>query len=150
MLAHLYLAYTKISDGDLEENDKQMRADYDVNQPMEVLIDKIDDAMEIVDAANNPYSAEQVVTAAYNLVFKTGMFADDYKMRRRRDPADKTWAHFKTYFTVARQELHKSQQTSQGVGYHSSNNVTIEDLQQEIQQENVDTIANIATATAAY
>ena len=67
-----------------------MRADYGVNQPMEVLIDKINDAMDIAAAANNPYSAEKLVTAAYNLVFKTGMFADDCKMRRRHDPADKT------------------------------------------------------------
>ena len=90
-----------------------------------------------------------MVTATYNLVFKTGMFANDCKMWCRRDPSDKTWPHFKTYFTVAHQKLRKSQQTSQGVGYHSANNATMEDLHQDIQQETVDTIANLATATAA-
>ena len=55
MLAHLYLADTKISDGYLEENDKRMRANYDVNQPMEVLIENIDDAVDIAAAADNPY-----------------------------------------------------------------------------------------------
>ena len=44
---------------------------------MEVLIEKIDDAVDIAAAAKNPYFLEQVVTAAYNLVFKTGMFAND-------------------------------------------------------------------------
>ena len=39
MLSHLYLSYAKISNGGLEDNDKPMRADYDVNQPMEVLIE---------------------------------------------------------------------------------------------------------------
>ena len=116
MLAHLYVAYAKICDGNLEDSDKQMRADYNVNQPMEFLIRQIDDAMEIAAASNNLYSAEQVVTANYNLVFKTGMFSDDCKMWRRCDPADKTWMHFKTYFTVAHQELCKLQQTSQGAG----------------------------------
>ena len=90
---HLYLAYTKLSGGNLEENDKRMRADYSMNQPMEVLIDKINNTMDIAAAANNPYSAEQLVTAAYNIVFKTGMFANDCLMRRRHDPANKTWAH---------------------------------------------------------
>ena len=71
MLAHLYLAYVKISDGDLEENDKQIRADYNVNQPMEVLFEQIDDSVDIAVTANNPYLAEQVVTSAHNLVFKT-------------------------------------------------------------------------------
>ena len=64
MLAHLYLAYAKISDGDLEDNDKRMRADYDVNQPMEVLIKQVNNAVEITAAADNLYSAEQVVPAA--------------------------------------------------------------------------------------
>ena len=77
MLAHLYLSYANISDGDLEDNDKRMRANYDVNQPMEVLIEQIDDAVDIAAAADKPYSVEQVVTAAYNLVFKTDMFAND-------------------------------------------------------------------------
>ena len=79
MLAHLYIAYAKISDGNLEDNNKRMRANYDVNQPMEVLIEQIDGAMYITAVASNPYSVEQVVTAPYNLVFKTGMFSDDLK-----------------------------------------------------------------------
>ena len=149
MLAYLYLAYAKISDGDLEDNDKRTRADYDVNQPMEVLIEKIDNVMDIAAAADNPYSVYQVVTAAYNLLFKTGMFADDCKMWRRRDPADKTWPYFKTYLTVTHQEIRESQKTSQGAGYHSTNNATMENLRQDIQQETVDAISNLATATAA-
>ena len=54
-----------------------MRADYDMNQPMEFLIKQINDAVDIAAAAENPYSVEQVFTAAYDLVIKTGMFADD-------------------------------------------------------------------------
>ena len=77
MLAHLYLAYAKLSDGNLEDNNKRMRADYDMNQPMEFLIKQINDAVDIAAAADNLYSVEQVVTAAYNLVFKPGMFSND-------------------------------------------------------------------------
>ena len=77
MLAHLYLAYAKKLDGDLEENDKRIRADYDMNHPIEVLIEKIDDAVDITAASDNTYSKDQLVTAAYNLVFKTGMFANE-------------------------------------------------------------------------
>ena len=68
MLMHLYSAYAKITEGDLEENNKRMRTDYDVNQPMEVLIGQIDDTVDMEAAADNPYSAEQVVTSAYNLI----------------------------------------------------------------------------------
>ena len=75
-----------------------------------------------------------MVTTAYNLVLKTGMFADDCKMWRCCDSSDKTWLNFKTCFTVDHQELRKSQKTSQGAGYHSANNANMEDLHQEIQQ----------------
>ena len=68
MLTHLYAAYAKITKGDYEENDKRMRADDDVKQPMEVLIEQIDDAVDVAAAADYPYSAEQVVTSAYNLI----------------------------------------------------------------------------------
>ena len=58
MLTHLYAAYAKITEVDLEENDKRICADYDVNQPMEVIIKQIDDTVDMVAAADNPYSAE--------------------------------------------------------------------------------------------
>ena len=61
-----------------------MRADYDVNQPMEVLIEHIDDAVDMAAAADNPYSAKQIITVAYNLVFKTGIFVDDCKFCRQK------------------------------------------------------------------
>ena len=67
----------KILDGDIEENYKRMRANYDVNRPMEFIIERIDDDVDIAAVVNNPSSAEQVVTAAYNLVFKNCTFADD-------------------------------------------------------------------------
>ena len=54
MLTHLYAAYAKITKGDLEENDKRMRADYYVNQPMEVLIESIDNAVDMTAAADKP------------------------------------------------------------------------------------------------
>ena len=122
MLTQIYSTYAKISEGDLEEKYKHMRSDYNVNQPMEVLIEQIDDDVDMAAAANNLYSDEQVVTATYNLVFKTGMFADNCKLWRRHISGDKIWEHFKTYFTMSHQELRESQTTSQGAGYHSANN----------------------------
>ena len=103
MMMRLYVANAKITEGDLEENGKRMRADYDVNQPMEVLIKQIKDAVDMAAVADNPYSDELVVIAAYNLVFKTGMFADNFRLWRRRVAGDKTWQQFKTYFTMAHQ-----------------------------------------------
>ena len=127
-----------------------MRVDYDVNQPMEVLIEQIEDAVNMAATDDNSYSAEQVVTVAYNLVLKTGMFVDDCKLWRRRGAGDKTWQKFKTYFTMAHQELRKSYQTSQGAGYHAANNAFVQTAADtDLQQETADAIANLATADRA-
>ena len=150
MLMHLYAAYARISEGDLEENDARMKADYDVNQPIEVLIDQIDDAVDMAAAAENPYTPEQVVTIAYTLVFKTGMFADDCKLWRRQATNNKTWTEFKRVFTLAHQELRESTHTAHKSGFHSANSAMgNQEEQNDIQQNAVDTIANLAKATAA-
>ena len=123
-----------------------MKADYNVNQPIEVLIDQIDDAVDMAAAADAPYTPVQVVTTAYTLVFKTGMFADDCKLWRRMAAAQKTWTEFKRVFTLAHQELRESTHTAKGAGFQSANSAMVQD---DIQQETVDAIANLATATAA-
>ena len=51
---------------------------------------------------------------------------------------------------MAHQELCKSQQTSQGAGYHAANNVFVQTADNsDIQQETVDAIVNLAATTAA-
>ena len=63
---------------------------------------------------------------------------------------DKTWQHFKTYFTMAHQELCKFQKTSQCAGYHGANNTIIHtsDGRSDLHQETVNSISNLATDTA--
>ena len=51
---------------------------------------------------------------------------------------------------MAHQELRESQQTSQGLVYHSANNAFVHTANDsDLQQETADAIANLATATAA-
>ena len=69
MLTHLYTAYANISEGNLEGNDSRMKTDWDPNQPFEIWIDQIDDTIDMAAAATNPYTPQQVVSIAYNLVF---------------------------------------------------------------------------------
>ena len=52
ILTHFNTAYDKITEVDIEENDKRMRADYHVNQPMKVFIKQFEDTVDMVDAAD--------------------------------------------------------------------------------------------------
>ena len=54
MLTHLYNCY------DLKENDKRFKQQWDTNQPFEVLIDQIEDAINYAAAKNTTYSKEQI------------------------------------------------------------------------------------------
>lgn len=143
ILDHLYTTYANISASDLLANDTKMKTDINVNQPIELFFDQIEDAVDFAAAGKCPYTPEQVAAVAYQLVFKTGMFPDDAKTWKRRAPIDKTWTNFKTVFATAHQELRECQQTTGATSFHSANSAMT------LQTETVDAIANLATATAA-
>ena len=79
MLTHLYNSSARISQFDLEENNKRFKQQWDLNQPFEVLIDQIEDAIDYAAAGNTPYSKEQITNMAYNIVYRTGIFRDECK-----------------------------------------------------------------------
>ena len=145
LLQHLYDTYAKITDGDLEENKEAMAAAYDVNLPIETLYKRIEDCVQYAAAANTPFTAAQVVSTAFRVIQKTGMFTDDCKIWKRRTPLTKTWAQLKVDFTIAHNELRESQQTTRSAGFHANNVQEMEGLQ----QETATAIANLANATLA-
>ena len=55
---------------------------------------------------------------------------------------------FKTFFATVHNEWRESQSTTTGAEFHSANILQEEDTTQLYQQETVDVIANLATATA--
>jgi hypothetical protein len=140
ILDHLYSQYARISAADLQENDVAFKTAYDPNLPIETLFDQIENAVNYAAAGNTPYSPQQVVATAYQLLFATGMFPDECKVWKRRDPAYKTWDHFKRDFALSHREFREARVTSAGAGYQSAN-VAYE-------QDTIDAIANLATATA--
>jgi hypothetical protein len=143
LLAHLYRNYAKITAADLDANDVAMKQPCDVNQPIEVLFKQIEDAIEFAAAGASPYTPAQILNIAYQLIFRTGIFADDCKLWKRQGPQYKTWPQFKIDFTLAYQEYSESLEISpQAAGFHAAQ---ISDYQ----ESTVDAIAHLATATAA-
>ena len=91
MLDHLYATYAKISSADLQDNATQLRVLYDDNLPIEALIDQVEGAVEYSAPRTTLYTPLQVIGIAYQLIFQNGIFTDDCKQCKRRDPEDKTW-----------------------------------------------------------
>ena len=46
---------------------------WDPNQPFEILIDKVERAVDYADAGGDPYSTTTILNIAYNQMFKTGI-----------------------------------------------------------------------------
>ena len=125
ILDYLYSTYAKISATDLLANDAKMKQDVDVNQPIEVFFDQIEDAVDFADAAKCPYTPEQVTTTAFQLFNKTGMYQDDCKLWKRKAATDKTWENFKKAFTEAHQELRETTNRWNGGIPHSQRGLDI-------------------------
>ena len=144
ILSHLYQVYGRLTPMAMQENDTRFRQAYNPSEPFELLIQQIEDAQAFAAAGGQAYSAEQIVSNAYNIVHHTGMFIDTCREWRRRAAADKTWANFKDDFAQAHTELGELTHTSQAGGYHQANNVM-----NTFANEAGEALANLATATAA-
>ena len=105
MLTHLYNSYARISKFYLEENNKRFKQQWDPNQPCEVLIDQIEDAIDYAASGNTPYSKDKITNMAYNIVYRTGLFSDEWKTWRMKDAPDQTWTTFTAEFTLSHQDL---------------------------------------------
>lgn len=147
LLDHLYLTYAKITPTDLKENDARMNAPYDPNQPFEFLIEQIQNAIDYAAHAGTPYSPEQTLATAYDLVFKTGMFSNDLRDWRRKPTAAKTWTNFKPFMTNRYTEWRQEHVNTAAHKYGMANAVHQDEPQFE--QRTIDAIANLATATAS-
>ena len=50
---------------------------------------------------------------------ETGLFDDECKRWRKKDPTNRSWANFKTHFTKSHEDLQYLQKTGISTGYHA-------------------------------
>ena len=150
ILSFLFQNYGNITQYDLEENDKKLKEKWDANTPIEMLFDQIEDTQDFAAAAGQPYSNNQLLTTAYNLVYATGLFFDDCKAWNRLPANQKTMDHFKTTFQQAQRELRDQQRTAQQAGFQA-NGIWCQPATSNDNplQETAEALANLATATAS-
>ena len=86
---------------------------------------------------------------AYQLVFNTGIFAADCREWNQRASDNKTLPHLKVFFASAHREWRLLLQNETGTLYGAAHNATVLPDDGYLQQETVESIANLATATAS-
>ena len=128
IITYLYAQYGNITPQDLQENITKMKTPFDVSLRIETLYDQIEDGIDLSDAEQTPYTAEQVVAIIYSLVFATGSFPDAYREWKRTGTGHKTWTNFKVDLDLAFKEMRESQLTSQGAGFSAQNANAVADF----------------------
>ena len=150
ILEFLFQNYGNITQYDIEANDKKLKEKWDANSPIEMLFDQIEDAQHFASTTGQPYTNNQLLTTAYNLVYATGLFFDDCKAWNHLPALQKTMDNFKTTFQQAQQELRDQQRTAQQASFQANgiwclptatNNHSL--------QETPEALANLATAMAS-
>jgi hypothetical protein len=114
LLAYLFQAYGQLNAQKLIDNQTTMNKAWDPSTPFETLIEQIEDAMEVADAANQAFSDAQILTLSYTLVYNTGLYFDECKEWKAKPAGAKTWDTFKIFFLVAQAELREQQQATSG------------------------------------
>ena len=130
ILTHLFAAYGKIHPSELRLNHQAMLTPFDTSQPIEVLFEQLETAEDFALAGGVPYTPEQMITYAYDLLFQSGAFPDVCQQWQRKQRSTKTWEHLKVIFTRAYVELQQATTTPREMGYSNSHaNALLSDIQ---------------------
>ena len=99
MLDFLYKTYGQITSIDLETNENKMSKPYNEDLPFSVFIKQIDDGVEFAEAGGVDFTAKQIVSKAYNILLKSGVYLLGCREWEHKPDEDKTWVNFKKHFT---------------------------------------------------
>ena len=115
-----------------------------------MLFDQIEEAQDLASAAGQPYTNNQLLTTAYNLIYATGLFFDDCKAWNHLPANQKTMENFKTTFQQAQREIRDQQRTAQQAGFQA-NGIWCLSINRNNHplQETTEALANLATAPAS-
>ena len=125
MIEYLRNTFGRMSKADLEQFDTDTKTmTVDPSLPIDVVFSRIDELEEHARITGTPYTDNQIVQIAYNLVNKATVFGEYLRMWNRRIPGVQTWFEFKILFREAQTELRETGDlTLADAGYHQANMV---------------------------
>ena len=119
---YLYENYGDLDEADLEQAELQMSSPFDPNEPFGIFVDKIEDCVDLAEAAGAPYTTAQIVQKAFNAISKAQCYPEGTRDWRRKPAADKTWTSFKLHFTQEAKDYRKANaSTAKSTGYQTAN-----------------------------
>eukprot|EP00957_Ditylum_brightwellii_P100813 7684030-Ditylum_brightwellii.AAC.1 len=99
-----------------------MAKPFNLVAPIEDLFSQNSNGQDLAVAAGVPYLEMQLVTKAYDLIFKTGVHQNMCKEWKCRTVADRTYANLQLHFTMTHHELHQLQTVARQQAEYMANN----------------------------
>ena len=122
----LYERYGQIEPEDTHKILFALYKDWNPAQPIEVLLNHIEQQQIFAIAANRPLSNHQIIDAAVYVIQGTKLFQQELKDYREAHPdsAATTWPEFKAYWIDAYAKWDRHRNTTQSNGYHGIHSTT--------------------------
>jgi len=122
----LYTKYGQVKQEALVKKAQSIREiTYDIQDPMVVLWNEIDDLTRLAEAANNPYTPRQILEFGETALLKCSDFEGDMKKWYSKPLDEQTWANFKLFCDTAREAIIKVRGTHQRLTEYQSANLTV-------------------------
>jgi len=117
----------------LARNDKHMKTIYNVPLPIEPLYNQVEDAIKYVASGGTPYSPEQVLAIAYNMIAQTKALSRACKEWRRQNIIYKTRLQFQINFSLAHKVMCNNQLESDELVYGGANAAAIQGAEKALE-----------------
>ena len=95
----LYQTYGRISPATLKQNTEKLTSPISPHLPINLIFRQIEDCQRLATAAGAPFTAEQIIKAAENVVLATGKYQWAYREWISLPAAQKTFNNFRKRFT---------------------------------------------------
>jgi hypothetical protein len=118
MLTHLTATYGTCTISDRNTNMQTMLAPWSPPTPIEHLFQQLADGARAAADNGEPIPVTQQALNGYNIINRTGLFAQGCREWRLLPPADQTYVRFVAHFTHQNQERLDSIPTTTTAGYH--------------------------------
>lgn len=130
VLNHLKERYGLVPPDVLAESEKTVRElQYDLREPMSIIFDEIEDLEVLGIEATIPYSQQQLINFATDILMKSTAFEPTLILWNARPAIEKTWTNLKQQFENAHKALRLVRgKTMQDTNYHQANHMAAQVL----------------------
>ena len=112
ILQHLYDTYGNVTPKSLQDYEDRIKTMlFDPIQPIDDVFNAVMDLADYAEAANAPYSQQQTINTAYNILSRTGKYGKWILEWNRKPRNQKTWINFKQHFREAQKEFRELHDT---------------------------------------